>query len=72
MSSTLVPISFWSPDIKVKEVISASYVSDFNLAGKTLNGLGERLNYSSLSRVMGTNEMVLKMRNNEFIEFVEG
>lgn len=69
MSGTYEQISFWSPSIKVKEVISASRIEDFKLEGKTLNALGTRLNYSSLEKEVTDGTFILKMVGNEFIEF---
>ena len=68
MSSTYVPIPVWSDAIIMTEIESASRLEDFNLEGKPLKSLGERLNYSSLDRV-DNEKYILRMRGGEFIEF---
>lgn len=72
MGMSYKPITFWSDEIVVGEVISASFAEDFNMEGKPLRELGERLNYSSLEKCIENGNYVLKMRPNTFIEFVEG
>jgi len=69
MGTTLIPVPFWSDQIRIKEVVEASRLADFNI--RKLSTLRKRLNYSSLYRVPETGTMRLHMRNGEFIEFVE-
>lgn len=67
MGYALKPIPFWSDEIEVKEVHSASRASDFNI--KKLRDLKQRLGYSSLYERDDNGDYILNMRNGEFIEF---
>ena len=68
-------IPFWTDDIVIKEVISASRMSDFqNLDGKTLKSIGQkRLGWSRLEeRIDNSGIMILSLRGGDFIEFIQG
>lgn len=71
MGKSLTPVPFWTDDIEIGRVLSASRECDIHLDGLALKDLGRaRLNYASLYSIDdGTLHLV--MRGGDFITFIE-
>lgn len=72
MGYSMQSIGFWSDEIVMSEIESASDVSMFALAGQPIKVLGHRrLGFASLSQRDDNGAYILQLRDGGFIEFIE-